>query len=341
VNYRIDVGDQENNVWVFKSNGTTKQVTKQPTDFWDFGSPDSCLFRHFGQNVSTWEVVNEYLKMHTSSITTQALTTNGVHNDKYDPCVLKLERPNSALSRGKVSLRPLVSYFNSVKLGDSMSGAAWMGSFEFDFKDNTGSNFDVVPKVLRPIFCGDEPTEGIEDFTFEPTSPTDASLMFRTHTTEYTKGGVTTPNIKDGAFENVKAYIGFNYIKPIYHLSPPIDGNYTDLVNVHNNGTAHDLKNPLSFTYQSSPTISAQMAEGRNKALKAFIFMNDSLSFVTKGIINRTSGMCFSATTPKVDPDDKILNRLNGVYLCSGITHRFDFEAGSYTNDILGVRFYE
>jgi hypothetical protein len=346
VNYRIEASDQERSVWEFATDKDVKKVPKLPTDFWDFGAPDSCLFTHFGKNATSWDVINKYFKVHTSSITTQALTPDGVHNDKYDPCVLRLERSNSAMSRGKVSLRPLVSYFNSVKLDGNgnyktMAGAGWLGEFVFDFKDNTNSNFDVVTKILKPVFCDDKPTDNIKNFVFEPVTPSDAALMFKTHAVNYNKGTETVTNVKDGGFENVKEYIGFNYVKPIYHLKEPVNGNYSDLVNIHDDGTSSDKKNVLEFDCPNTPTISAQIASGRNKALKAFIFMNDALSFTTKGIINRTSGMCFSAITENIDKNDKIMNRLSGVYLCSSITHQFNFESNTYTNDMIGVRFFK
>lgn len=347
INYKIDVFDQtDQNIETTQhsSFGTQYPRTKTPTDFWDFGAEDSCLFTHFGKDVSAWEVVSTYLNMHTSSVLSTSSSQAGVNFNTHDPCILKMERPvMGGVRRGLVSLRPLSSYFKMAYHGNFVS-EGMMGNFKFNVVDNTGTNFDIIPRLLQPILCDDSksPTKSIEDFVFEPASPADAAKFFRTHTTDYTKGDFVTTNKIDGDFDNVKQYIGINYVKPIYGKKLRTGAKWGDVVNIADSGLSNSPSNFIHNTYQNSPSISAQLAQGRNKAIFTFVFMNDSLSFTTDGSINRKSGEVFTAMpTVGVDPNDKILNRMNGSYLCSGITHNFEFEGSKYTNDIVGVRFFK
>jgi len=346
VNYFINVGDQSDNTKEYIPSGGApySPPLKKPTDFWDFGAPDSCLFTHFGKTVSTWDVINSYRRMHTSGSVSVASPNSSINLNLHDPCILQMERPVvGGDQRGKISLRPLTSYFEAV-YHDGRPSEGLMGNFTFNVTDNSDNTFERVSEKLRPILCDDVKTtdKSIDTFIFEPTIPQVASKFFKTHTTTYIKGGSTNTNAVDGDFDNVKQYIGVNYVSHIYENTLGVGQEWGDVVNIQNNGMSSDASNFRDHTYKNSPSISAQLAHGRNKAIQAFIFMNDALSFTIDGSINRKSGQVFTAAPPEgVEPTDRILNRINGSYLCSKIIHHFDFTNSKYTNDIMGVRFFK
>ena len=346
VEYILDRDSIKDKFHTFSNNtGQTKSIQKANSFFWDFGSPKSFLYTQNISNRNSWALVSENLNIHTSGIETGAKHNDIPNINKLDPCILRLERPFDEDTLPQITLRPLQTYFSALKIkgnnNEVLTGEGMMGTFRFGSSETIGNPLEFIPKFLESTYCdvkSKESEQPIEDFSFDPTNPETASLLFKTYVAMHT-GNKTESLItdKEGLFENVKEYIGQNYVKNLYEFGDSVDPSY--LVNVKNNGLKTE-DNIFLSTYSNPPTKSAGVALSRNRAIFMYMFMNDSLTFNTEGNINREAGKFLYATTDNLDKEDKVINKLVGFYMCSSITHTISPNGKSFNQSITGVKFY-
>lgn len=328
------------NTWR-KVKGEYKKLTSDLNEYdvWDFGDDKSFHPNVLGQKETARTIINKCLDIHCSSH--KETSSSGI-NLNLDPCILKLKRAKNENETPKITLRPLVSFFeNFGNLTDKEFGDEYMDTFYIEEPESLSERLTgVIKGIFRAVNpCDDDEgklkitSQPVTRFELGPTQPSDAEKFFRSHFSRFMgpiKG--KGENIKDGLFKNVVSYIGEKYIKFFRKTKEdPVK-----LVNV------RESENDQNLWFETSiPSSNALVALGRNKLIQTIIYLNDHITFRIQGSTHRQSGQFFSVDLPSgSDPDSDTLNKVLGVYWATDITHELDFSDNTYTNEVTGTKFY-
>ena len=334
----------------------TRRQDKSNYDVWDFGSDDSVYLTQLGNKERTMHLIMRYLEFHVSehqgNLTNSNIDSNSLGGLNYDPCILKLARPNSERDNPRVTMRPFVSYFDNVgRTNGTAIGNEFMDMFYLKVEDNSNvQNLGVIKGFLNTVtgLCDDDEgtskqtTEPIKGFSFDPIEPNDSNNFLVSHIVEYR--GDDAPRLlvgMDGEFNNTKQYIAEQYLSRLIPDKTTTEDRGFGLVNIDDDSNIKQGDSAIYKIECQVPTVPAFIAKGRNKLINRMIFFNDAITFSSTGSTHRQSGKFFSVDiTEGSDPEDENLNRMLGVYWAAHVTHEINFKSKTYNNELTGVKFY-
>ena len=359
-NYEVDASEKEGRKVIREVQNGVVRIRRQDKanyDVWDFGSDDSVYLTQLGNKERTIHILLRYLEFHVSehqgNLTNSNIDSNSLGGLNYDPCILKLARPNSERDNPQITLRPFVSYLDNVgRTNGDRIGSEFMDMFYLKVEDNSNvQNLGVIKGFFNTVtgLCDDiestskQTTEPIKGFSFDPIEPDDSNNFLVSHIVEY-RGDDAGRLLagRDGEFNNTKQYIAEQYLSRL--LSDKVstaDDRGFGLVNIDDNSNIKQGDSAIYKLECQVPTVPAFIAKGRNKLIRNMIFLNDAITFTSSGSTHRQSGKFFSVDiTEGSDPEDENLNRMLGVYWAAHVTHEINFNDKTYNNELTGVKFY-
>lgn len=336
-----------------KSSGyDVKVLDKEPEDVWDFGPSDSILFTSINASGNTMTLLDKFLKLHVSGREHEESdfldpSKKSLANLNWGPCLLHEQRGENETSENKITLRPIFSWLSNMgSLDGEIIGDEFMETFQFkNEEDYIDKSLGVVKGFLADVnICNDVDgkievnSNAIENHIYEPMEPQDSAKFIVPHIVEHDFSRKNIIAETDGSFRFCKKFISELYI-PFFTKKTDERVRY-GMVNIDDDLTIKDNDAKIRIKNQI-PTKPSFAALGRNNLIKNMIFMNDLLSFRTKGSTHRQSGRFFSVDLlDGSDKNDENLNRLLGSWWATNVTHEIDFGSKSYNNELTGVKFY-
>jgi hypothetical protein len=244
----------------------------------------------------------------------------GVHSsdgaNQFLPAILKKQRYTD-----KYELKPLNKYYKSSSL---------LGDFVEDFYIG---KIDPSSEGVGSCGAGSEGALNlsdynvIEDYTFTRVDAKELQSFMTSHVVyTYDPRGFFVADVKENNLDSAK---------DVYDSSFVIDGSR----NLADNKIRDDYKNVKHQFFANSLDKNQRKNKGVNDAMLNMFFKNTSISFRTRGLTLRKTGLFFNVKRRDSNISNTYDNTVIGRYMITYVRH--EFKAGSYTNMVHGVKPYD
>lgn len=249
----------------------------------------------------------------------------GVHSsnssNNFCPCILKKQRYTD-----RYDLKPINLYYKPVGiLGGLLGGTT--NSFVEDFY------IGKIDPSSEGVGCAGAGAEGdinlsdynvLDDYTFTRVDAKDLQSFMTNHVVyAYDPRGFFVADVKENNLDSAKG---------VYDASFVSEG----VRNLPDNNIREKYGNVKHSFFPNSLDINQRKNKGINDGLLNMFFKNTSISFRTRGLTLRKTGLFFNIKRRDSNISNTYDNTVLGKYLITYIRH--EFKAGSYSNLVHGVK---
>ena len=293
-------------------------------NLWDKGDPLNKIFYTSGSSTRFIEDMNYILDRHTSS-----------EQNKFQPCILKLERAESANQPKQFSLLPLKTYFE--KAGKDKPGEYQTEHIFLEEGSQTSASNEVI--IQKAPLDSSNSVEGelkAKDFT----NTSNYQLLDMSgldYSSNLSNKVIVSYNQKKGQFN----------IESKEHISEKYKEFYKDNVATGILTKNEEDRLPVTkyikegyntdYIYSTHYNDKQRLVEGRNKILQHYLFTNLGISMQLRGLTSRTVGRFFGLSKQTLN-DQEHDNRLEGQYFLTNLVHFFSPTQRSYFTELVGVK---
>ena len=307
-------------------------------EHWDIGS-EKILYTSFDN--SLLEDLKYFHEYHVSK-------------DKFEPCLLRLERPMTMTDEQKFTLLPLSHYFNKAGNDANTPGDYQIEHFFIediavgnptllDNKAGGGINPLKAPSNNLGNLSNDSFKKDVKmanfntirAYQFVPMASIDNLLIDNKQIVNY-NFNTKQFNVykKEGRVPNVQAFINKEYVNALYTKEPD-----TGILPAHNTTIDLNNKNYKCSTYYE-PRVGDKfaIAQGRNKLILQYLFNNLTISFNVQGVSLRQPARWIGIDKHNDYGETDFDNRLQGQWFVKKVTHIF--AGDQYINNITAVKLH-
>jgi hypothetical protein len=295
---------------------------------WDMGDEENKLFYTSPSNYKFIDDLDTMLGMHTSDI-----------NNKFQPCLFKLERPEKKGEARQFSLMSIKDYF--LKAGKDIHAPG-----EYQIEHLFLEEYQENPSESDPISIKKAPLSQAsldvdvkaEDYTklksyqIVDFSGMDNSVYLQNRfiVSHNHQDGQFNIEIKEHKTEKYQEFFKDN-ILPFVVTSGKTDNDRMPLTTYTKNGY-----NSVS-QFSSHTKANSRIINGRNMLLKYYLFLNLGISFSRRGMTIRQPGRFF-AISKQSQNDKEHDNKMEGQYFIVNVIHHFSTSKRAYMNSIIGIK---
>ena len=292
-------------------------------DDWDVGSDKNKIFYTSSTNNNFLDDMDYIMSNHTAN-----------DSDDNQPCLLKLERGIAAGEPKQFSLKSLKSYFKEA--GKSTAGKYQIEQlFLENYSENEKNNVPIIKSPLSKdaslnLNVSAEDFSTVSTYSVLDFSGQDyaSNLHNRFITSHNSKKGQFNIEIKEHKTEKYQEFFEKSIVPNILTTQTKDRLPLTKYI-----------KNGYNSQYYYSEAYSAEnrLADGRNKLISYYLFLNIGISFSLRGLTRRQAGRFFGLNRNTLNDKD-FDHLIEGQYFVTNVIHHFSTKTRSYNTHTTAIK---